>query len=92
MNFEKNILLIRLAKAANLKMKNMKKLLNNSFTILSKTEMKKVSGGILTGTRYTNGSCFCDYLVTWNHNPDGTTATYLFCDEPCAVSNCITPQ
>ena len=51
---------------------------------LSRAEMKNIMAGLvrLSGTRYSEGSCYCDWTITMN----GTTRTS--CDNPCRGHYC----
>ena len=53
---------------------------------LERIEMKTIIGGsqlTLTGTRYSSGECYCDFMST---NADGST--WYICNMPCAAFRC----
>lgn len=53
----------------------------NDFCEMSATEMKKIVGGAnITGVRFYNGTCYCDYQLTAESAPR--------CDVPCELINC----
>lgn len=67
----------------------MKEMKLNGLKLLSHSEMREVIGGysIISGTRYSGGSCYCDYTF-FGTNPDGSTNTWTLCDSPCSSSFC----
>lgn len=53
----------------------------NDFCEISATEMRKIVGGaVITGVRFYNGTCYCDYQLT--------AETESRCDVPCELMNC----
>ena len=57
--------------------------------LLSRGEMRKLMGGSypVSGVRYTNGQCYCDYTFI-DTLADGSTMTWTLCDSPCSTSRC----
>ncbi|MBI2729872.1 MAG: hypothetical protein HYX40_03820 [Sphingobacteriales bacterium] len=63
----------------------MKKLLGK-VKELSPLEMKSIIGGgelVLTGTRYNQGGCYCDFMTSGANG-----GTWYMCNTPCSITYC----